>query len=992
MSKAPFSAKSWLKTARNSSTRPIAGPSLAQRSSALESQDGQVALFQGVPRKFSPSNFLIPGWTGEGLISRHAVDLRNSLIKLVSYARANFYKNSWNKTQIKNIRQEFYSFTSFPYGPAGEMWIDCHEEFKDESQFWSLFSASEEKLREQNENYPEVINEFINFYCFRAVTIYLFKIRFITILCEKSSEYNLSINTLLNPNSFLNKVFRKGSSYELGLECLQVNEYSWFSPPGHLKEDVLKISASIIEVTTTEIMKIFSTEAPKIKPSPYFECKDHEYSHSLSHKYFGQFLNTLFLYFPLWLEGKSSTTTANAKHPKIVNTHFAGDHMTAISLSHWLAQESALGENWEEVLCPDFHSFKNKNEKFIKYCHELQLLFFLVKLSLKFNRPTVQFIAQTIRERNAKTKYQSSFCQLSMFDQIQVNAQSLRLEKQSCKDILYERVFLNLTRLPRKNPHHYVTQKLLSFEDRLVNKGIIFLSSNQKLFVPSQSERVKQIQEKFIIIAQISFEDLKGKGEIANYLYILTKRDNSSLLRPSLSNVSDWNNSLHFAEKETCYSFKLNGHLNMFHKFSDIVNSFKFFFESRPIHKTPIFQTEVNHDITLEYFQDALFDGKLLSSTSKDSSHITHPNFFKKLTQSSVYLDTFFQIESIEDNLQKERKKGLTLNLLGHLGPDEKKYPFVIIVNLSDLNHIKLEIINYSSYLARKEKYGRAFYHYFGLTPKAPEINSNLFREYFQSPIGTQIIQLCLNGGPTKIKSKLQTLLVPKFFADFKLLPPSCEQKLNILGLDFKSLLAMDPNKIEAEWNTTLESVNNLKDQYTWYIASKLCYAKSQFESAIEIIGDPKISFESKLKNKIVIQELLKLKSINIFPHHPDIFIEFVTHEKSDLGHVIENIRFAENIEEGDGQLCLEIYSKNKKLVMLHGPRYLIRFVAFITSPIIAQEVTISDFIYSLQIPIQDDFQNVLKKTSAIQNTFNDIKFNIGQLIDNIFISKISLS
>ena len=94
----------------------------------------------------------------------------------------------------------------------------------------------------------------------------------------------------------------------------------------------------------------------------------------------------------------------------------------------------------------------------------------------------------------------------------------------------------------------------------------------------------------------------------------------------------------------------------------------------------------------------------------------------------------------------------------------EDLYSFVLIIHLPNGNAEQVEIIPSTAYLAKKQSYGVAYYQYLGLHQKFQGLNINIFREFFNSPIGKQIILITLTGGTPKVKSRVTTLLVPSYF------------------------------------------------------------------------------------------------------------------------------------------------------------------------------------------------------------------------------------
>lgn len=966
----------------------------------------QSALIHSSSQNFTPSNFLIPGWTGEGLISKSAIELKNHLSKLLKDSQSRFKKNQWSKTQRKNIFNEFQSYATFPSGPKGLSWIEIHEEFRDESFFWN--SLKELDLT-QNEEYPSpdetplaeiqppkhVLNNFIKIFCFRSITLYIFRMRFISALSNRL-EIPLLSSSLLNPNAFIQSHFRRGSSTEIKAKSLQSNEYSWYIPSPELTDILHQISAKMSHLTTTEIMKIFSSESSDLIEKSKLEFKDSDYSHSLSHKCFGQFINDLLLFFPHWIKGEKLLPTPDQTRVKpflerqrtslkglynkkceVLNTKFAGDNMSAISLSHWLAQESTVSKNnsltsQNEILCPEFIGRNFKSGKFLKYCHELQYLYFLVQLSSTESESVIKFISHVFREKY-DTHHTDDSGQMNFFNQF--NKEDSTQEVDETK---FHRTVLNLIRMPRKNPHHYLINQILTEGKSLRAHGFLFVFTNQKLFVPSHNERVKQLLSEYHVQANFSFEELKGKGEIGNYLYVLKKR-----VVPTRSKSSNWEAGKILSEKEPCLSFRINGHLSIFHKFNLIVSALREFMFFKEPHRTPIYQKELAEGFTFEFYQDAILDGKLLSSTTKDSSQITHPLFFRKLTKSSMPLGHFFKIESLGSNLKQERK-GIPVDLLGISFDNSRKYPFVLIASFQDPNQVKLELIKYENYFAKKEQYGNAFFQYFGLSPKVPQININLFKEYFETSIGNQVIQLCLNGGPAKIKSKLNSLLVPHFFADTKQLTPYQEEGLNFLFLSAEELLSTHPDNLKLQWENTKRYINQYLTDYTWQVLGQLSYFKAQLISASELIGDHNLPLETQLLNPMIIEKLVSLKTASIFPYNEEIFIEFIQTSPQRLNVPLEEVRISSNPE---GSPRLELYSGNQKIIELHGPMISIKFIHFILKS--SLNMNIFELINSLQVPSSSEIEGVLGAMSSAQEVVRDLLNQAEQTITQSFIQKI---
>ena len=165
---------------------------------------------------FQPHNFLIPGWKGESLPSKSGVMLQKSLFALWEDA-LNQFKGLQNKNKSFQITiwQEFLSFSQV-------IELECPE-LDNYSSFWR-------HIEDEHSPYSRILSHFKKIYCFRAVTIYIFKIRFITTLFEEIEKIGPPLIKLMNPNYTLEQIFKKGGQWELSCESLQANNYSWYRP------------------------------------------------------------------------------------------------------------------------------------------------------------------------------------------------------------------------------------------------------------------------------------------------------------------------------------------------------------------------------------------------------------------------------------------------------------------------------------------------------------------------------------------------------------------------------------------------------------------------------------------------------------------------------------------------------------------------------------------------------------------------------------------
>ena len=726
--------------------------------------EGHSSPLRGEPATvahFNPSEFFIPGWKGEGLITAPAIVIKNCLSNLTIDAQALFKKTcSTSKSMKLQTYNEFLHFAE--YAKLDISLLSQHQDF------W---------LHVQDDTSPlkKPIEDFLKIHCFRAVAIYFFRIKFIMDLAREN-RLNVAEDVLMNPLSFLGKIFVKDSSTELLCDSLQINQYSWYRPTNEYKDSLIKLKDAFEAVTLTELIKIISTP----KDDKIYSIRN--YSHSLSHSSFGLLINELLIKFPSWLRPENKKKIISSEKlcvlPTTINTRFAGNHVSSMALSHWLAQDNNIKiSHWNNLICPEFEGLEFIDGQFLKICQELQFLSFLTKMASEHRYEIIPFICKIMREKY-KHSPDDGLAQPSFFNLGEIP---------SSNETMYNRIVLNLTELPKTNPHHYLVQQIQAQKALMKRDAVVYVFTNQKLFVPSHSDRVEQLLKDFKVEASINMEELKGKGEIAHYAYILTRRTSGPTPNKHLFEVNR-------KVKESCFSFEFRGNLSRFNKFNGLVNELQKFIKNKNPITTPIFVNEIEKNIFFEFHTDAIMDGKLVSSVAnKDAGHLPHPSFFKNLTKSSTSLDTFFNIEMIAHDDFNAEKQSLSASLLGLKSGPERQFPLLLIVNQNDPMDVKIELSPIDAYRGKLNLYGTAFYYYFGLVPKHPAINLNVFREYFSSMLGHQIVQLQLSDGPAKLKAKLRSLMVPNFFASTQFMPENLKTLFTFLDLESNDLKYFHP-------------------------------------------------------------------------------------------------------------------------------------------------------------------------------------------------------
>lgn len=966
MSKRDFKAVNWL---TNKNAQPFLQKGVenfCQRGSFSSNNLVQEPIFKEKLESenisnFFPPNFLVSGWKGESLISKPALNIKKVLYELLPEAR-NLLKHSYGLN--KSLKLAIYNeFIDYSHSES----INC--------PLLDNFTTFWEHLLSDKSPYQNELENFLNIFSFKAITTYLFKIKFIIHLCKAISITPTERN-LLNPNSFLEKIFKKGSSTELLCESLQPNPYSWYRPSSLYKNKISTLANAFDSISITELMKIttYRSESKKLK------FHDKNYSHSLSHKSFGLFINTLLIFLPYWLQNRQyPNNNPTSGIPTVLNCKFLGNHLKSLTLSHWLAQETNLKEKrnlWSELLCPNFFDNEYSNGRFVKICHEMQFLTFLVQVSSDQNYDTVSLICNVMKEKYSQSELEQNN-QITLFPQYSIKS-----------DLLYDRIVINLSNLPKKNSHHFLLNQLYAQTKSLKANSYLFVATNQQLFLPSQSKKIEQLLGTYKLETLINMENLKGKGEIPSYLYIFSPRakegpETWSFKSTEISSLLSNNSSSN--KKDSCLTFRLSGELKQFHHFTHFVKALEEFLTENRL--TPIYQKEIEEKLLFEFHQDAIVNGKLLLSTSQDPNKITHPSFFKNLTKSCTHLEDFFGIEAIHNYSNPQDKTNtLTTNLLGISYEEQNKYPLVLIINARVPENIHLELIHSDSYKAKFEKYGVVDYHYFGLNPKRKDININLFREFFETEIGHQLIQLSLSGG-TKLKSKLKSMLVPKFFSVTQRIPEQYEHNLPIFKIPPEEFLKIHPTELKDSFITTNKTINSLSSRYPWHICGLLSFLKNNIEKNIQDIdlSATNVNDFDNYNNPIILEPLLKAKSYPIYPHNSEIFAEFNINDPKEIHLPLTNTILK---KEGENYM-LELYSGEQQIISIYSERSILSFIKYILNSS-AQNVPISTILQNLQVPKIEDLSSILTNFIEIKECFEFINDGVNALIKQIFIQQIS--
>lgn len=945
-----FSAKNWL----TNNIAEAQGAGVAKKEDFLSEQisDSMSQSHSPLPKvnsgEFLVSEHILPQWRGESLLTKGSVKFKKIVFELFDEAKAQVKSfRSRNRSLRQSLYQEFVDYTRYnQIHPEG---------ISDFNQFW-------ENLDNKHGPSYEVIQDFLKIYCLRSISVYILKVRFLSQLSAFYSK-TLSKKEILNPNSTLSKIFKVSSSRELSSRALGTNEYSWFRPNENFGDSIVELNSIFKDLNPIEFFKVLNHEIPNELEVVLFNSETDKYSHAFSNRNFGLMINNFLINFPKWVENHSGYFNFN-EGPKCLSSLFTGDFLNSLTISHWIAQENNSSEQWQEIICPEFRGDNYVTGQYLKIFQEIQFMTFLVSLAPKQKRDPISLIVSLFKQKSNKSRVSASG-QFSLLDSTEV------------EQSIYDRILVNLVNIPKKNPHHFLITNIMQNGEHLSNSGYMYVFSNQKLFVPSHAAKNEALLKQYKLRMRINFEGLKGKGEIPRYLYIFSKRIVENKL--DIFGNPDVNSTL---LKESCLTVNMNGDLTHFSKFDFFVDEIHKLFANKKSIDAPLFSNETKCGLSFEFHQDAILNGKLLSNNS-ESDKITHPQYFKNLTKSCIPFDQFFSVESLSGYRTNSREEE-GYDLLGFNMNPQERYPYLLIVDFTNENDIKLELTTIDSLKAKIEEYGNAYFQYFGLLPKISNLNINLFREFFKTTIGKQITQLTFNGGLKKTKAKLNAMLIPKFLERTELLPDYHIESLQDITLSRDSILSLSFGTYNQLLSNKIDTINLLSKQWPWHTSCILSHLKIIIGNYRDQISTGKIQANYDFTNSTLIQKIVGLAKSPIYPNNQDIYLETLMSERSEIHLPLTSAI----LEKSEHTTFLKLVSNNSEILKLHGDQQLLKFIQFILSS--AKGTSISAILQSLEVPSAAELNAILSEQDQVAKEVNETFQLISTTLNNIIIGQIN--
>lgn len=882
-----------------------------------------------VAQGFCPASFLTPGWTGSSLPTKQS----NRYVKLVEALREDVRErlttHEFNRSLKLGIYNEFmaYAHDRGLHTPGLE-------------EVAGLWLA----LRQPPESRAAELNTFLDLYCSRVAVITLFKLRFIRTLA-RAAGLETGPKAVSNPNHWLSQVFQVGTKNELKARVMESNVFSWYRPGECMADALVHWISDSNDLCITELIKLTS---PWVQ-----ESAGRVFSHALSHINFGLFLNSLLINFPLWVETWDPTSMPKYTNDEleIISCKYSGEFLESLAHSHWLAQENNKEMKWDQILCPDFKGPEFEAGPFMKMLNELQFLTFLAEVAQFQGSAPVSFISRIMASHFQNRKGARAKTGLGGFDDAFLSS-------------TYDRVILNLSQLPKNNPYHWILGQIDAETKNLKPGGYLFVMAGKDLFVSSQKDRLSQVLAGLELKAVMDMDQLKGKGELSSWLYVFRRRTSSAI-------------PLHSSGREAVAWFRFTAEMNSFHDFAEITEVLRGFYLSHLSEMPALWQHEWQEKFRLEFFQDALIDGHLIHSAHEDQSRITHPRFFKSLLETSVPLDSVFDLRQIDP--EEWSTPGSMGNSLGL----RREGATFLVVDFRDPMGVQAELFPADTFRSVYYERGGSQCHYFLVAPRRLGMDPNILRKYFASTVGRQLLGLTFGGG-NKVKGQLGKMLVPKWFLRGEFLPEQLWPTLEHFRWDADQLSATHPEDLAARFRHFKQMSGKLFPRYACDVMGALVGFENTLSNLLQQLEDPRLGTQVNFSNPMVQKPLSRLGTQPLMPRHADVFMEFVPGlTPQDLEMPLGKVELRAQVEGDLRTWFLDIFSAKQACVRLHSDEEMLLLAQYILQS--AQGVELGRVLRALRLPMLAELKPIVGHTIKQRRVFAELITETGQFIDECF-------
>jgi hypothetical protein len=944
----PFIADQWLKTENRKFSNADHDREFGSAQSSLprfpsfEPFNQSLEAFPEENYKFRPDHFLTKGWTGDSLGSKQIKKTLSLLKKLNEFIITTIVHSQSFPPKLKNsIFQEFLSFC--------EARAVVVHDLPDPHKFWQMIQAP-------SDHYRQHILDFLNIYSYRCSSFYLLKLRFINQLSD-SAQVQCTPLDLLNPSGLILKVFKKNSRYELKSNAFSPSVYSWFKPNKNMLSLVEQLYQTIGSISACDL---FQT----LNDLTCYESNHSIENKSIAHRNFGLFLNSIFVNNLMWLVHHQSEQNFSSQSDELdfLLTKYSGDNIEALAYSHWRAQENNMSFKWDQLICPEFYDHEEKETTFLNLFNELQFLTFLLQISENFPGEPLNFLCQTVNQCISQRSSDSGV-QKDFFDTNDIGVQK------------NYHILLLSQLTPQKNNSHYSLLNKLEKQIHLVKElGHIVVLSNQNLFIHSVREKSKQLLKKIKLEAILNLEDIKGKGDVPNYVYIFSK-------------IPYWGHekNSHFTDP-AFYNFRIKGQLSSFYQFSEVTNALNAFFKNHIMHLPPLVKYESQSGVKIDFYQDAIINGKLIQSASEDNSQITHPQFFKTLTSKCLPLDLLFEIRAIEQNLSFEKinKEQILIqkDFLRTNGPMILESSYIIIVNSKNKADVRVEIIPKSSFKARAYELGFTDCYYYECLPKYKNICINVIRDYFQSSIAKQLIQITCVGPYQKVRSKLANFLVPKFIHSEDNLPEHVDEGIGFLHLTEQELSNQSIVEIDHQFSIIKSFLMSSCKEYPFSIVKRLSLFKTSLQNCLINLRQLQHRFCTiDFNNNEIKTKLVQLKTFPLYPKNSDFKFDFKFNSGKPSDEMIQKVDL---LTQSDSPTLI-LSNDQGCQVSIQGQLVSLLFVKHVAEHY--TPISFKHFLENFQIPSANELIELSEKFGNTEAKYLNFIDKVKVLFDNILLN-----
>lgn len=780
-------------------------------------------------------------------------------------------------------------------------------------EFWKQL-ASEEKDKN--------LTSFLDFYCFHIAFIFHLKQRFL-IRAALGKGFQLYDSYFSNLNTFFSKLLPHGSKNELNLESFSANTYNWYQPNFYLlpllKDMALSSQTGSLE-TSFEMFYYFLKRKCPYQIRQALKGKYH--LHDLT-----DFTSELVHHIPNHLKIFPGTYVKPMSYHRV---HYKGDQILKAALSSFKSSKNTdlyCFESTLSDLCID-----------INFINLVSELFFLNK------RVNISFTDD--EQKNLSQFFKASSPVSEKAFQYSATYDLLGNTHQKQKTYLVYQVQDSFEKC-----HHQLIKEVQS----LASKGIFFVFCPKPLFLPSAKEKSKQLLKLVNLKAHISFENVNGMPQYPAHIYLFQKYGASEV-----------------ELKQSHFHFQFRGKLDFEDQIQEVNHLFAQFFKKSQDKYPMVFSRQSeNIDLSLDFFQDAIVDGQLMSA-SHNSQQLTHPHFFQGITQKCIPLESLFKTPGLQDFSDK---KNYPL-----LQDAPNLPPFVIVINHNNRNQFmtKVDIIPGESYPGYKDEHGSVDNQYFALIPKHHDLNVSLLRSFFKSSIGQQIADLCFCGNNHN-RTKIKTLLVPKFFSHFEQMPQNVSAGIKFLETPYNELAELSPQIIFANFKKIEPYIEELFIHYPLTILGSLKRFQHHLSKQIKL-NESETNFYINFYQPQLITELTALTTQPVLPKHPDLFIDFHI-SNQELGLEVTSFK---NIMDGQkDHYRIDLFHNDRLLVSLHTTKYLSTFVGFLLKQMIG--LPLNQLLKSFNLPSEQQLAEILPSYTLDYTLLKELSLKCSLLMEQLF-------